>query len=54
MDIRIIPQHSGRLEHDNGIVGKTKIAGETDHEAGGMQATIGIIGLDRSDGEGRA
>ena len=35
MDIRIIPQQPRRLEHDDGIVGKAKIAGKADHEAGG-------------------
>jgi len=43
MNIRIIPQQSGCLKHDDGIVGETKIAGQTDHEAGGVRTPIGII-----------
>ena len=48
MDLRLIPQQSGRLEHDRGIVGKAEIAGETDNEASGLRVAVGIIGRDRS------
>ena len=48
MNILVVAQQSRRLEDDDGIMGKTEIAGQTGDETGGKRTAIRIIRGDRA------
>ena len=48
VNILVVAQQPRRLEYDDGIMGKTEVAGQTGDEACGKRTAIRIIGRDRA------